>query len=89
MEHDQELGRIPLLGGIGDEETVRAAHLIGGQPQAGRRVHRLHHVVDQLLEVAIEIGDTSRRLPQDRRAVGENPSRPHGVLRRAAGWRWR
>ena len=60
IEHDQELGRIPILGGIGDEETVRTAHLIGGQPQARRRVHRLHHLVDQALEVAIEVGDTPR-----------------------------
>jgi len=45
---------------------MRAAHLVGGQPHTGGRVHRFHHVVDELLKLPVQVRDLSGALPQNR-----------------------
>ena len=47
IDEDLRLPRLVLLGEVHGDKAQRFADLDGGEPDAGRRVHRLEHVVDQ------------------------------------------
>ena len=70
--HDQSL-RIATQGYIDHEQPQRDADLCCREPDAGRGVHRLDHVVDEPLKVVVESGDVGGgsvqrtvAVPQDR-----------------------
>ena len=54
-----------------DEQALLHADLRGGQPEAGRVVHRLEHVVGQADERAVDVVDLGGPLLQHR--VAEDP----------------
>ena len=60
VDEDVELARLVLGGDVDEEDAVRLADLRGGQADAGRGVHGLGHVVDELLDLG---GDRLRARP--------------------------
>jgi hypothetical protein len=54
------------LADVVDEEPFLHADLRCGEADTGFVVHRLEHVVGQEDELAVDVGDVGRDLPQDR-----------------------
>ena len=65
--HDRHRPR--PVAGVVDEHPLLDAHLGGRQAHTGRLVHRLHHVVGQLLERPVDVLDLRGPLPQHGVAV--------------------
>lgn len=55
-----------------DEETLLHTDLRGGETEAGGGIHRGEHVVDQLVELAVDLGDLVRLLAKNRVADDTN-----------------
>ena len=60
MIEDPEL--VAGLGDVDDDDSLVDVHLGGRQPDARRRVHRLGHVADELLDLRGEGRDGGRDL---------------------------
>ena len=54
IDEDLRRLRIVLLGEVHGDHALRHADLDGGKPDAGRRVHGLEHVVDQLAQRLVD-----------------------------------
>ena len=60
---DPRIDEYDELGGILSDREIHHGHaaghadLIGGEAYPGSRVHRLHHVDDQLADLFIDLGD--------------------------------
>ena len=52
-----EMADVLVVGAVVDEHPQRDADLVGGEPDALRRVHRGEHVLDQPGERGPEVGD--------------------------------
>ena len=64
---------------IDDEDSEGHADLRRRQADAGRRIHRLDHVVDELLDVAGQLADVRRA----RRAAAASPNFRIGRITRS------
>ena len=53
IDEDQRLLRLVLLGEVHGDDPQRHADLDRGEPDAGRVVHGLEHVLDQLADLVI------------------------------------
>ena len=94
-----EPARIVAARDVDDEEPDRHADLRRGQADAGRRVHRLDHVLRQRAQVARDVGDRAGRLVQrlvavlddraDHRGRGASvpPAAPCREKRSTSAWR--
>ena len=65
VDERDEPARIPAQGEIDDEDAQRHADLRRRQTDAGCRVHRLDHVLDQVTQVGRDLIDALRGLVQD------------------------
>ena len=80
-EHHQVFG-LAADGQIDDEDSEGDADLRGCQTDAGRRIHGLDHVVDELLDVAGQLADVLRARVQRGLAKLQNrPNHPPSLLR--------
>src|SRR5512139_2017781 len=75
---DEDQKRMLLLADahVDHDETLRSAHLRGGQADTRSRVHGLQHVVDETLEAAVDRGDRLSLALQH--FVGVFPDLPEG-----------
>src|SRR5690606_29907703 len=63
---------------VDHEETQRLADLRGREPHAGRGVHRLGHVLHELLELGTELGHGAPGVAQALVGVVEDRADGHG-----------
>ena len=58
IDEDAKVARLVFLSGdVHDEESLRQPDLGSGQTDAGSDVHRLGHVIDQLMQLGVELLD--------------------------------
>ena len=62
---------------VDDDHALADADLRRRQPDAGRRVHGVGHVAQQLVDLPVDVRDVVRRLLQHRRRELENASQRH------------
>jgi hypothetical protein len=60
----QELLAFVLVVDVEDDHALREADLRRGEPDAGRRVHGLDHVVERARDGAVDVVDVARDLLQ-------------------------
>ena len=72
VDEDAQVARLVLGGDVDDEDAMGLADLRRREPHAGRRVHGLGHVVDELLEGRSHRGDGLRFVAEPRVGVVED-----------------
>src|SRR5688572_21044290 len=70
---------------VHDRDALRAPHLRRGEPDSLGGVHRLEHVVHELLKVRPDIGDGTRVLSEDRSAEHVDVEQAHDAAGSALG----
>src|SRR5687768_4298383 len=68
---------VPRTVDVDDGHALGAPHLRRGEPDALGGVHRLEHVVHELLELRTDLCNGARLLPQDRGAQDVNVEQTH------------
>jgi hypothetical protein len=72
VDEDAQIARLVLGGDVDDEDAMGLADLRRGEADAGRGVHGLGHVVDELLEGRSHRGDGLRFVAEPRVGVVED-----------------
>ena len=79
IDEDMELAAALADGEVDEHETLRHADLIRREADAGGGVHRVDHVVDQLLQRAVDLRDGLGRQAEDFGAVLDDGKNCHGI----------
>jgi hypothetical protein len=85
IDEDLRLLLVVLLGKVHGDDTDRLADLDRRQPDAGRVVHRLEHLFDQLADAVVDLRHRLGHLPKT--LVGESDDFAQGHAPRCKGWR--